>query len=147
LFLTYDEHGGFFDHVPPPKACPPDDNPVRMNGIAEDTRFDHLGVRVPFVVVSPFARAHFVSHRVHAHTSVLRFVQARAELPALTDRDANDDPPYEFFDFEHPPFLIPPSLPAAVVDPVQEKRCALVARAAIAEKKKREEKTKSASAD
>lgn len=147
LFLTYDEHGGFFDHVTPPKACPPDDNPVRMNGIATDTRFDHLGVRVPFVVVSPFAKAHFVSHRVHAHTSVLRFVQARAELPALTDRDANDDPPYEFFDFEHPPFLIPPSLPAALVDPVQEKRCALVARAAIAEKKKHEEKTKSASAD
>ena len=110
-----------------------------MKGISTDTRFDRLGVRVPFVVVSPFARAHFVSHRVHAHTSLLRFVQARAELPALTDRDANDDPPFEFFDFEHPPFLIPPTLPAAVIDPIQEKRCILVAQRAIADKKKKQD--------
>ena len=147
LFLTYDEHGGFFDHVTPPAACPPDDSPVRMKGIAGDARFDHLGVRVPFVVVSPFAKAHFVSHRVHAHTSVLRLVQARAELPALTDRDANDDPPYEFFDFDRPPFLIPPSLPAAVVNPIQEKRCVEVARAALAEKKKNAQKSTAPRAD
>ena len=142
LFWTYDEHGGFFDHVVPPKACPPDDSPVGLKGVPLDTRFDHLGIRVPFVVVSPFAKAHFVSHRVHAHTSVLRLVQARAELPALTDRDANDNPPFEFFDFAHPPFLIPPDLPAASVDPVQAKRCLDVARVSIAEKKKKEAKSR-----
>ncbi len=134
LFVTYDEHGGFFDHVAPPAACTPDDEPPRVKGTSADTRFDRLGVRVPFIVVSPFAKAHFVSHRVHAHTSVLRLVQARAELPALTARDANDEPPFEFFDFEHPPFLVPPILPRPLVDAVQEKRCIGLARHLLAEK-------------
>jgi phospholipase C len=137
--LSYDEHGGFFDHVPPPAACPPDEEPPRLNGIAAETRFDRLGVRVPFIVVSPFAKRHFVSHRVHAHTSILRLVQARAELPALSDRDANDDPPFEFFDFEQPPFTIAPTLPRALVDPIQAKRCVLVAEQAMAEKKKKDQ--------
>ena len=138
LFLTYDEHGGFFDHVPPPRACPPDDEPPRMAGLSSATRFDQLGPRVPFIVVSPFAKAHYVSHRVHSHSSVLRLVQARAELPALTARDANSEPPFDFFDFEHPPFSIPPNLPEPLVDPVQKKRCIAVAVAAQAKKKKNE---------
>lgn len=123
LFLTYDEHGGFFDHVSPPKACPPDEEPPRIPGVHHATRFDRLGVRVPFIVISPFARARFVSHETHSHTSVLRLVQARANLPALTHRDANDEPPFEFFDFTHPPFLSPPKLPEAVVDAAEKKRC------------------------
>jgi phospholipase C len=136
LFVTYDEHGGFYDHVKPPHACPPDEAPPNLKGISSAVRFDQFGARVPFIVVSPFARAHFVSHRVHSHTSVLRMVQARAELPALTDRDANAEPPFELFDFEHPPFLVPPTLPQAVIDPVQKKRCIDVAREAQAKKKK-----------
>jgi len=136
LFLTYDEHGGFYDHVKPPRACPPDEEPPRLAGLSTATRFDQYGARVPFIVVSPFARAHFVSHYVHSHSSVLRLVQARAELPALTDRDANAEPPFDFFDFEHPPFLIPPTLPEAQIDPVQKKRCIAVAAEAQAKKKK-----------
>jgi len=85
--------------------------------------FDRLGVRVPFVVVSPFARAHFVSHKTYTHTSVLRLVQARADLPALTRRDANDEPPFDLFDFRAPPFASPPPLPDAVVDEAAKKRC------------------------
>lgn len=123
LFLTYDEHGGFFDHVSPPHACPPDEEPPHIAGVHPATRFDRLGVRVPFIVISPFARAHFVSHATHSHTSVLRLVQARANLPALTHRDANEDPPFEFFDFDHPPFVTPPTLPDAVVDAAEKKRC------------------------
>jgi len=136
LFITYDEHGGFYDHVKPPHACPPDQEPPRISGLSGAERFDQFGVRVPFIVVSPFARAHAVSHQVHSHTSVLRFVQARAELPALTDRDANAEPPFELFDFEHPPFMTPPVLPEAAVDPVQKKRCVTVAEEAQAKKKK-----------
>jgi phospholipase C len=123
LILTYDEHGGFFDHVPPPTACPPDDEPPHVKGVSAAARFDRLGVRVPFIVVSPFAKAHYVSHHTYTHTSVLRLVQARAELPALTARDANDEPPFDLFDFAHPAFLVPPKLPSATVDPDQQKRC------------------------
>jgi phospholipase C len=45
-------------------------------------------VRVPAVVVSPWARPHFVSHATHDHTSILRFIETRFGLPALTRRDA-----------------------------------------------------------
>ncbi len=137
LFLTYDEHGGFYDHVKPPHACAPGDESPQIAGIHSNVRFDQLGVRVPFIVVSPFARAHFVSHVVHSHTSILRLVQARADLPALTARDANDQPPFEFFDFEHPPFVTPPALPDPQVDPLQKKRCVSVAREAHVQKAKK----------
>jgi phospholipase C len=123
LLLTYDEHGGFFDHVPPPRACPPDDEPIHLETLPGNSRFDRLGVRVPLIVVSPFARRHFVSHRTYTHTSLLRFVQARANLPALTRRDANDEPPFDLFDFHTPPFPSPPSLPDATIDEVMRKRC------------------------
>ena len=123
LVLNYDEHGGFFDHVPPPPACPPDEEPPHVPGVSGGARFDRLGVRVPFIVVSPFAKAHYVSHRTYTHTSILRLVQARAELPALTRRDANDEPPFDLFDFAHPPFLVPPKLPEARVDAEQRRRC------------------------
>jgi phospholipase C len=123
LILTYDEHGGFFDHVPPPHACPPDDEPPHLETLPEHSQFDRLGVRVPFVVVSPFARPHFVSHRTYTHTSVLRLVQARADLPALTRRDANDEPPFDMFDFRNPPFASPPTLLPATVDEVARKKC------------------------
>ena len=137
LFLTYDEHGGFYDHVTPPHACAPGDEAPQIAGIRASTRFDQYGVRVPFMVVSPFARPHFVSHQVHSHTSILRMVAARADLPALTDRDANAEPPFEFFDFDLPAFLTPPNLPEAVIDPTQKQRCLSVAREAQAEKEKK----------
>jgi len=123
LFLMYDEHGGFFDHVPPPHACPPDDERPRIPGLPPEAHFDRLGVRVPFIVVSPFAKRHYVSHGTYSHTSVLRLVQARADLPALTHRDANSDAPFDLFDFQSPPFPVPPPLPDAVVDQDAKKRC------------------------
>jgi len=117
LFFTYDEHGGFYDHVPPPKVCPPDDiQPILESGDVPG-KFDRLGVRVPMIVISPYAKKHYVSHHVYDHTSILRFVQARFNLPALTARDAHARPPIDMFDFEHPSFTNPPLLPEAVEDP------------------------------
>jgi phospholipase C len=127
LFLMYDEHGGFFDHVPPPAACPPDAERPRIDGIHAGSQFDRLGVRVPFIAVSPFARRHYVSHKTYSHTSVLRFVQARADLPALGGRDANADPPFDLFDFSHPEFLEPPALPEATIDEAARRKCLEVA--------------------
>ena len=60
---------------------------------------------MPFVVVSPYARQHFVSHTVYDHTSILRFIETRFDLPALTERDANADPMLDLFDFDNPPFM------------------------------------------
>ena len=123
LFIMYDEPGGFFDHVPPPAACPPDSIEPLLEKRHVRGRFDRLGMRVPFIVVSPFAKAHYVSHHVYSHTSLTRMVQARFELPALSARDANSDVPYDLFDFAHPPFLTPPTLPVAQVDELAHHVC------------------------
>lgn len=104
LFLTYDESGGFFDHVPPPAACIPS---------VDQSAFDRRGVRVPIYVVSPWARLHTVSHRTHDHTSILRFIQLVNDLPALTARDANADAMLDLFDFGCAAALEAPTAPDA----------------------------------
>ena len=123
LFIMYDEPGGFFDHVAPPAACPPDDFEPLLEKRHVRARFDRLGMRTPFIVVSPFAKAHYVSHQVYSHSSVPRMVQARFGLPALSARDANSTVPYDLFDFAQPPFLTPPTLPPALVEEMARKVC------------------------
>jgi phospholipase C len=104
IFVTYDESGGLFDHVPPPAACLPS---------ASLTEFDRLGVRVPLIVVSPWARPGYVRHTPSAHTSILRFVELRFGLPALSARDANADALLDVFDFCAPSLTSPPPAPEA----------------------------------
>ena len=116
LFLTYDEHGGFADHVPPPRAVKPDDIPPMLKAGDVKAAFNRYGIRVPVVVVSPYAKPHYVSHVVHDHTSILRFIEDRFGLPALTKRDAAANPMLDFFDFSHQSFVTPPTLPAAPVN-------------------------------
>jgi phospholipase C len=124
LFITYDEHGGLYDHVAPPPACAPDDKaPIDNAGKPIDGRFDRYGVRVPLLVVSPYAKRGHVSHGVYDHTSILRFIQAKHRLPALTARDANALAPTDFFDFQAPPNLAIPALPEAFVEPGEMAYC------------------------
>jgi phospholipase C len=123
LFLTYDEHGGYYDHVPPPPACAPGDRPPILLPGDTPADFDRYGFRVPFVLVSPYARPHFLSHQIQDHTSILRFIETRFDLPALTARDANADPLLGLFDFQNPAFMTPPVLPAATIDPVRAAQC------------------------
>jgi phospholipase C len=103
LFLTYDEHGGLYDHVPPPRACPPDEHEPELEQGDPAGRFDRLGLRVPFIVVSPYAKSHHVGHQIYDHTSILRFIEARFVMPALSRRDANALAPWDMFDFASPP--------------------------------------------
>lgn len=110
FFLTYDEHGGLYDHVAPPPACPPDDIAPKLADGDEQGAFDEYGVRVPFIVVSPYAKPHYVGHQVYDHTSITRFIQARFVMPALSGRDANAEAPWDMFDFEQPSFLEPPDI-------------------------------------
>jgi phospholipase C len=123
LFLTYDEHGGFYDHVPPPPACEPDDVPPQLREGDVEARFDRYGFRVPLIAVSPYAKPHYVSHKVYDLTSVLRFIQTRFDLPALTRRDANARPPLELFSFRRPRLLQPPPLAEATIDPARMQQC------------------------
>jgi phospholipase C len=116
LILTFDEHGGYYDHVPPVPAARPDD--IRPDVPAGDTYGDlysWTGFRVPAVVVSPWARADHVSHTVYDHTSILRLIESKWNLPALSNRDANANAMLDCFDFRRPAFLHPPALPAAVL--------------------------------
>jgi phospholipase C len=68
MIVTYDEHGGFFDHVSPPLI------PTEPPPGATYKRFESLGVRVPALVVSPFVTPGHVHHGVMDHTSILKFI-------------------------------------------------------------------------
>jgi phospholipase C len=71
IFLTWDESGGFYDHVPPPQ--------VDSWG---------YGFRVPMIIVSPYARRSWLDHESMDHTSILRFIADNWRLPYLTPREA-----------------------------------------------------------
>jgi phospholipase C len=95
LFLTFDENGGFFDHVPPATAPPgtpgeyltaaaaPDPSSIGNPAISGPIG---LGFRVPMLVISPFSRGGFVAPDLFDHTSLLRFLETRfgAEVPNLS---------------------------------------------------------------
>jgi len=124
LFITHDENGGFYDHVPPPPACPPDSlKPVDENGRPLAGAFDIYGIRVILIAVSPYAKKGYVGHHVYDHSSLTRFIEARFKLPALTARDANAEPPTDLFDFTHPSFATPPSITQPTIDPAGLSYC------------------------
>jgi phospholipase C len=137
LIWLYDEHGGYYDHVPPPAAVPPDDIPGRSlldrrSRVSSALRrlapgharsvdqldagpqsYDRYGFRVPAVLVSPYARPDFVTSQTFDHTSVLKLVEQKWNLPPLTARDAAAHAPLDALDFTRPPtFAEPPTLPA-----------------------------------
>jgi phospholipase C len=101
LVITYDEWGGFFEHVPPPVAPLPDAE--RAAGNADGLR----GFRVPCLLVSPFARRAAVSSLVFDHTSVLRLIEWRWHLAPLTVRDATATNLAEALDFSVPRLMAP----------------------------------------
>ena len=118
LILAYDEHGGYYDHVPPPVALPPDLVPPAVYpGQSAYDGFARYGFRVPSAVVSPYAKKRHVSHVLYDHTSVLATVERKWNLPALTYRDANANDLLDFIDLaaleaRRPSFAALPRLPA-----------------------------------
>jgi phospholipase C len=112
LFITYDEHGGYYDHVPPPRAIKPDNIPPMLGPNNVPGAYDRYGFRVPLIVVSPWARPQYVSNVVQDHTSLAAFIERKWNLPAMTFRDANADPMTDYFDFRRPAFAQPPRLPS-----------------------------------
>ncbi|MEU0965014.1 alkaline phosphatase family protein [Streptomyces sp. NPDC005917] len=102
LVINYDEWGGFFDHVAPTTA--PDARP----------EWGLRGFRTPCLVISPRAKRGHVAHGVYDHTSVLKAIEWRWNLPALTPRDAAANNIVEVLDFTNAPSLDAPqwSVPA-----------------------------------
>lgn len=127
FILSYDEGGGLYDHVPPfmvpmpdqygPGHCPDPNN--GSSGYCTTGKiggaFDLTGFRVPMIVVSPFAKPHFVSHVPRDYTAILAFIEETFNVPSLTARDAywkdSTRDMSEFFDFKTtpPPLLSPPT--------------------------------------
>ena len=133
----YDEHGGYHDHVPPPEAVAPDDVPAhnwvldlppvlktllrpvagrafaRLEAIDQGPRdYTRYGFRVPAVVVSPYARPGYLCSTTMDHTSVLKLIEQKWNLPPLTRRDAAAESPLDALDTGgEPAFAEPPKLP------------------------------------
>jgi phospholipase C len=114
LVWLYDEHGGYYDHVPPPAAIAPDRIAPTHIGRTKPGGFNSYGPRVPAVVVSPWSKPHAVTNVVHDHTSTLAFIEQKWTLPAMTYRDANA---HSMLDFSKPRLLEPPEL-AKPADPI-----------------------------
>jgi phospholipase C len=76
LIVTWDEHGGFWDHVPPPQATPPGDKATNDDGKGYGFQFDRYGVRVPALLISPLAEGRQIDHRTHDHSAVLSTLNA-----------------------------------------------------------------------
>jgi phospholipase C len=112
LIYTYDEHGGYYDHVPPPPAIPPDDIAPRLQAGDPPGGYDSYGPRVPAIVVSPYSKPGGVTDVEHDHTSVLATIEAKWNLPALTDRDANAATVMDFLDLTNASLATPPAIQA-----------------------------------
>jgi len=87
LIITWDEHGGFYDHVNPPTAVPPGDPPDDASHNQNGFLFDRLGVRVPAIVISPRIPKNLVDHRTYDHASIPATIEELFGLEPLTDRD------------------------------------------------------------
>jgi phospholipase C len=125
FILTFDEFGGFYDHVAPQPTVSPDGiKPIDLlpgpppNGpdicvlnSGPTCDFVYTGYRVPLMVISPFAKKNFVSHTVADYTAWLKLVETRFSLPSLTKRDAAQPDMTEFFDFVNVPWATPPTPP------------------------------------
>ncbi len=86
IFVTWDDYGGWYDHVPPPQ--------IDAFG---------LGFRVPCLVISPYAKEGLIDHTQTDFCSILKFMETIHNLPSLTQRDVIANNMMEAFDFSQPP--------------------------------------------
>jgi phospholipase C len=97
IFITWDDWGGWLDHVDPPNV---------ESWPADGTQFRY-GTRVGCLVLSPFAKAGFISKTLHSHVSLLKFCATQFKLPPVNQRVAQSDGMTDCFDFTQKP-LPPP---------------------------------------
>jgi phospholipase C len=121
MIFTYDEAGGLYDHVSPqpmpsPDGITPQDlraGDICNNGTGTGPTCDFVftGYRIPLIVISPFTKKNYVSHTVADATAILKLIETRFNIPALTKRDAAQFDMTEFFDFVGVPWATPPTPP------------------------------------
>jgi phospholipase C len=139
VFITWDENGGFFDHVAPPTAPleTPDEylTAPDISGSSGGVNGPiGLGFRVPMIVVSPFTRGGLVSSVSYDHTSTLRFLETRfgVEVPNLSEwRRANTGDLTAAFNFAAPPEPKKPKLPAVKLKGVEKHQGGCEAKAPV----------------
>ena len=110
LLITFDEHGGFYDHVVPPKAVPPGDL-INLDYVQNHFQFDQLGVRVPAIVISPLIKQGVIDHTVYDHTSMLATTEKLFGIGNLTNRDKTANDYLHLFSLDTPRTDTPSSLP------------------------------------
>ncbi|HXA75921.1 MAG TPA: alkaline phosphatase family protein [Candidatus Acidoferrales bacterium] len=88
LIITWDEHGGFYDHATPPDAVAPSSTDVNSSHNQNGFTFEKYGPRVPALVVSPWIARNLIDHRVYDHASIPATLEALFGLSPLTKRDA-----------------------------------------------------------
>jgi len=99
VFITWDDYGGWYDHVTPPL----------VEKWKDGTQF-RLGSRVGCLVLSPYAKPNYISHTQHSHVSLVKFCEKTFGLPAINARDKAADDMSDCFDFSQKP--LPPPQPA-----------------------------------
>jgi phospholipase C len=87
IVVTWDEHGGFYDHVAPPPTVHPGDSVTDDENVHVNFDFKQTGTRVPAVVISPWIARGVIDHQVHEHSSVVKTVAELFSLGSLTERD------------------------------------------------------------
>jgi phospholipase C len=117
LIITWDEHGGFYDHVAPPRAIPPGDTTPGSKYNQYGFTFAQYGVRVPAVIVSPRIPANTVDHRPYDHSSIPATLEAAYGLPPLTARDRAANPVSSLLSLARSRADTPVTLPAPVAPP------------------------------
>jgi phospholipase C len=105
LFIVYDEWGGFYDHVAPPRV------PDLRNDADINKDYGLMGFRIPALVVSPYVRRGFVSHTTFGFESILKMIEYRFGMGPLNTRDEHARNIASAFDWRTKPRLAPPDLP------------------------------------
>jgi phospholipase C len=106
IFVSWDDWGGFYDHVAPPK--------VDQYG---------LGIRVPGLIISPYAKENYIDHNTYSFESWLKIVEERFDVNPMTARDTNASDMLSAFDFTQKPrlpYILQPNGDAAYPAPLQK---------------------------
>jgi phospholipase C len=112
LIITWDEHGGFYDHAIPPDAVAPGDTAPQDKHNQYGFTFQRYGPRVPAVVISPMVPKNVIDHRLYDHTSIPARIEALFAVNPLTQRDAKANRLDELLSLDAPRMDTPTILPS-----------------------------------
>ncbi len=112
LIITWDEHGGFYDHVSPPAAVAPGDSQPKDKHNQFGFTFERYGPRVPTIVVSPLIPKNTIDHRLYDHASIPAMIKAVFGAGPLTARDSQANSPHRLLSLQTARQDTPATLPS-----------------------------------